>query len=143
MRIPRQLKRELAVESRLMILVVEDEPLIGVAVQDALESAGYQVELFSSGNEAIDQLEVETFTPSGLITDIRLRESANGWEVARRARELHPMIPVVYMTGDSAMDHSAQGVPDSVMVQKPFAAVQIVTAIAQLLNALPPTAPQP
>lgn len=130
-------------ESRLIILVVEDEPLIGIAVQDALESAGYEVELLNSGNEAIARLEVDTFKPSGLITDIRLRESASGWDIARRARELHPMIPVVYMSGDSAMDHSAQGVPDSVMVQKPFAAVQIVTAIAQLLNALPPSPPQP
>jgi hypothetical protein len=52
----------------------------------------------------------------------------------RRARELDPDITVVYMTGDSAADWSSKGVPNSVLITKPFAPVQIVTAISQLLN---------
>ena len=59
----------------------------------------------------------------------------NGWAVAHRARELHPDVPVIYMTGGSAADWSANGVPNSILVPKPFAPAQIVTAVAQLLNA--------
>jgi hypothetical protein len=43
------------------------------------------------------------------------------------------------MSGDSAGDHTSQGVPDSIMVQKPFAAAQIVTAVSTLINKLPPS----
>ena len=69
-----------------------------------------------------------------LITDIRMGEGPDGWEIARRARELNPRLPVIYMSGDSAADWSAQGVPGSIMLQKPFASAQIVTAVASLIN---------
>jgi hypothetical protein len=38
------------------------------------------------------------------------------------------------MSGDSAMDWTAQGVPKSVTVAKPFAMSRISTATASLLN---------
>jgi DNA-binding response OmpR family regulator len=69
-----------------------------------------------------------------LITDIQLGTGPNGWEVGRRAREVVPGLPVVYMSGDSAHDWTAQGVPESVMLQKPFVIAQLVTAITTLLN---------
>lgn len=50
------------------------------------------------------------------------------------AREAKPDIAVVYMSGDSAHLWSAHGVPDSVMVAKPFALSQIVVALASQLN---------
>jgi len=75
-----------------------------------------------------------------LVTDINLQAELSGWDVAKRARELSPEIPVVYMTGDSANQWSSHGVPNSVLLQKPFAPAQVVTAISQLLNQMPPPA---
>jgi hypothetical protein len=43
------------------------------------------------------------------------------------------------MTGTHAENWAAHGVPNSVMVTKPFASVQVVTAISQLLNAKSPS----
>jgi hypothetical protein len=51
------------------------------------------------------------------------------------AREINPSFPVVYMSGDSAEDWASQGVPNSIMLSKPFAPAQLVTAVSQLLNA--------
>ena len=74
-----------------------------------------------------------------LITDIRLASSPiTGWDVARRARELQPDLPVVYITGDSGHHWNSEGVPNSVLVMKPFAVAQVVTAVSQLLNAVRP-----
>ena len=71
-----------------------------------------------------------------LITDVNLgRGKLTGWEVAKRARELSPSMPVVYMTGDGGSDWAANGVPNSVLLLKPFAPAQAVTAVSQLLNA--------
>jgi hypothetical protein len=43
------------------------------------------------------------------------------------------------MTGDSAADWTAEGVPNSILVQKPFAFTQVVTAISTLLNGMVPS----
>lgn len=70
----------------------------------------------------------------GLITDVDLGGGPSGWDVARHAREILPDIPVIYITGGSADEWSAQGVPGSILVAKPFAPAQIISAIASLLN---------
>jgi len=70
-----------------------------------------------------------------LVTDISLRGKIDGWEVARQAREIDPEFPVVYISGGSAAEWPSKGVPNSVMVPKPFAPAQLVTAISNLLNA--------
>ena len=43
-------------------------------------------------------------------------------------------MPVVYMTGGSGHDWEAEGVPNSILVPKPFAPAQIISAVTTLLN---------
>ena len=50
------------------------------------------------------------------------------------ARELAPAMPIVYMSGDSTHEWASQGVPGSVMLAKPFAPAQLVTAVATLVT---------
>ncbi len=38
------------------------------------------------------------------------------------------------MSGDSAYDWSANGVPESIMLRKPFVFAQLITALTTLLN---------
>jgi DNA-binding response OmpR family regulator len=76
-----------------------------------------------------------------LVADIGLRGKIDGWEVARQAREIDPEFPVVYMSGASAADWPSKGVPNSIMLEKPFAPAQLVTAVSNLLNSGSPTAP--
>jgi DNA-binding response OmpR family regulator len=71
---------------------------------------------------------------SGVITDIKLGAGPSGWDVARHARGLRPELPVVYATADSAHNWPVRGVPKSVVVQKPYASAQLVTAISTLLT---------
>ena len=70
-----------------------------------------------------------------LVTDIGLRRQIDGWEVAQQAREIDPAFPIVYMSGAHAEDWASKGVPNSIMLAKPFAPAQLVTAVSQLLNA--------
>lgn len=118
----------------IVLLLVDDEALILHLLEDALIEAGYVVISAANGVEAIASLDNPENDLAGLITDIRMGDGANGWEVARHARELVPTFPVVYMTGDSAADWASQGVPNSAIVQKPFATAQVITAISNLLN---------
>jgi DNA-binding response OmpR family regulator len=122
-----------------IILVVEDETLLQDMVQEALDEGGFRADIIASGEEAIATLQAHQGKHRALITDINLRGPLTGWDVAKRARELNPDIPVIYMTGAGADQWPSLGVPNSLLLNKPFAPAQIVTAVAQLLNAAPPT----
>ena len=121
--------------SEPLILLVEDEPLVLLVAQDALEAGGYVVLPATSGPEAVAALDRQHGEFVGLVTDIRLGSPPNGWDVARHARELRGDLPVVYTTADSAPEWSVQGVPNSAVVQKPYAGAQLLTAISTLITA--------
>jgi DNA-binding response OmpR family regulator len=120
-------------------LVVEDDHFIRELVEEALSDGGFEKQMVSSGEEAVDLLEDDQRHFRALLTDVNLRGELTGWDVAKRARELFPNMPVVYMSGAAAEQWPSHGVPNSVLLQKPFAPAQVVTAISQLLNQAPAT----
>lgn len=120
--------------ARPTILVVDDEALVAQLIEETLEEAGFQVIVALSFAEAILALESAPADLAGLVTDVNLGKETSGWDLARRARELIPAIPVVYVTGDSGHEWPAFGVPQSVVITKPFAAAQITVALAGLAN---------
>jgi DNA-binding response OmpR family regulator len=90
----------------------------------------------SSGENAVELLDASDGRYRALVTDINLgRDKVDGWDVARHAREIDPDFPVVYMSGKDADDWASKGVPNSIMLAKPFAPAQLVTAVSQLVNA--------
>lgn len=117
------------------ILIVDDEPILVMTMEEALVEAGFDVLPASSADDALGQLEAKLPDIRALVTDIRMPGTVSGWELARRARELNPRLAVVYVTGDNATDWPHEGVPRSLVLNKPFAYPQLVTAISNLLNA--------
>jgi DNA-binding response OmpR family regulator len=130
------------VEELLSILVIEDDQMIQSLVEDALSDGGFEPAIAASGEEAVTLLKGDKTKYRALVTDINLRGTMDGWEVAKQAREIDPEFPVIYMTGAAAEQWASRGVPNSIILTKPFAPAQLVTAVSQLLNAgSPPTAP--
>jgi len=129
------------VEDLPVILVVEDDQSIQSIVEESLTEGGFGTAMAPSGEAAVSLLNAGDGKYRALVTDINLgRDKMDGWEVARHAREINPEFPVVYMSGDSASNWASKGVPNSIMLEKPFAPAQLVTAVSQLLNkGTPPT----
>jgi DNA-binding response OmpR family regulator len=117
-----------------ILLMVEDEPSIQVIVEDALKEAGFETALAQSAEEAVTLLKGKVMDYRALVTDINLRGRMTGWGVAKKARQIDPEFPIVYMTGTAADDWASHGVPNSIVLVKPFAPAQLVTAVSQLLN---------
>jgi CheY-like chemotaxis protein len=115
------------------VLVVDDEVLIRNFVEFTLVEAGFDV-LAVVPEEALATLNEQGATVRALITDIGTGSGISGWDIAAHARELHPQMPVVYLSGLSAGDLPVQGVPDSLMLQKPVTSAQVVAAVGGLLN---------
>ena len=101
------------------------------------------------GRSAIDSLEVTVIVHPGeeaigllnanryhvLIIDVAFgRDQVKGWAVARRARAFNSTLPVIYITGGNPDEWSIQGVPNSILLRKPFAPAQLLIAVSQLLN---------
>ena len=126
-------------EDQLVILVIEDDQAIQTIVDEALTEGGFEPAIAASGEEAVTLLKAGLIKYRALVTDIGLRGRIDGWEVAQQAREIDPAFPIVYMSGAHAEDWASKGVPNSVMLAKPFAPAQLVTAVSQLLNSGPPT----
>ena len=116
----------------ILVFVVEDEEVIQHILEDALSDGGFTVKNASSAEEALAILDQEGHDFKALITDVNLPGQLTGWDVAKRAREINDLIPVIYMTGASAHDWGSKGVPNSLLLTKPFAVAQVVTAVAQM-----------
>jgi two-component system OmpR family response regulator len=116
------------------VLVVEDEAMILLDLESALQEAGFEVVCAKSSAEAIAAFDLEPDHFIALISDVRLGPGISGWQVARHLRKARPMMPVIFVSGDSAGDWHAEGVPNSIMISKPFVHPQIITAISTLLN---------
>ena len=122
-----------------VILVIDDDHVIQGIVEEALSDGGFQPAIAASAEEALTLLRGNQGKYRALVTDINLPGKLDGWEVARQVREIDPAFPMIYMTGDSADQWAANGVPNSILLQKPFAPAQLVTAVSQLLNTGTPT----
>ena len=119
----------------LEILVVEDDQAIQSLVVDALSDGSFEPAIASSGEEALTMLSGRQTVYRMLVIDIKLgKDRIQGWDVARRARAIKSNLPVIYITGAGPEEWAIQGVPNSILLSKPFAPAQLTTAVSQLLN---------
>ncbi len=122
-------------QTKILVFLVEDEFLMREPLRAALQLAGFSVAVSVDADTALSLLDSQATKLDVLITDINLGPSkSNGWDVAIRARELQPELPVIYMTGASAHEWSTRGVPRSVLLPKPVTPKEVVAALAKLLQ---------
>jgi CheY-like chemotaxis protein len=107
----------------LVVLVVEDEPLVRGNVVECLQNAGYVVVETESGEEAI-AFGKSDMSIDIVFTDINLAGAANGWDVAEAFRVERPKVPVLYTSGKPV--NPFRRIPGSVFVAKPYQVDEIV-----------------
>ncbi|WP_437204571.1 sigma-54-dependent transcriptional regulator [Planctomicrobium sp. SH664] len=125
------------------ILVIDDEPAICWAFDQALSDQGHEVCIASTAESALS--EIERFEPDAILLDYRL-PGMNGLSALKQLRETRRQTPVVLMTAfgslDLAVDALGEGAFD--YLPKPFDledAVQLVSrALASRTAKVAPTA---
>jgi DNA-binding response OmpR family regulator len=120
--------------SSILLLLVEDEVLILDTLEVALTDGGYEVVKSHDGTTALKEIEADAARFRAIVTDVNLGNGPDGWMIGQRAREIAPAMPIVYMTGDSAHEWASKGVPGSVILAKPFAPAQLITAVSALVT---------
>jgi len=124
---------------RILVLVVDDDHNIQTLVEEARSDGGFQAAVTHSGERAISLLRNDGSHYRAVVTDINLSGKTVGWDIGRTAREIDPAMPIIYMTGTHGEDWASKGVPNSILLVKPFAPAQLVTALSNLLNAASPS----
>jgi two-component system cell cycle sensor histidine kinase/response regulator CckA len=97
------------------LLVVDDDDGVLKLVCSVLSREGHKVLSAHDGSEALELVQAHGKEIDVLVTDIRM-PGLGGHELAKAARDLHPRIGVIYMTGFS----EEQFEPEAVALRKPF-----------------------
>lgn len=104
----------------MKILVVEDESIVSLDIQIALESFGYSVtDTVENFDDAIKS--VKENEPQLILMDINLVNSKDGIEVAHAVQKINN-IPIIYLTAfcdDMTIERAVQTNPLAYMI-KPF-----------------------
>ena len=77
------------------IVIVDDEEDILSPLKQMLTSESHQVDAFSSGRQALDYF--QTKTADLAIFDIKMPQM-DGYELLKSVRQLHPNIPVIFLS---------------------------------------------
>jgi len=123
------------------ILVVDDEPHIGLLLRLQLESRGYELRLARSLFEARAALLDDAERPDGVLLDLHLPDGS-GVELLRelRARPATKTLPIIILTaeGEERVLQEARSL-GAATVTKPFSPSKLTAQVAALLG----DAPQP
>lgn len=82
-------------------LVEDDETLLEIA-KHHLKEAGYKVESYISGEEALDNLKNDR--PDLILTDLILDGNMNGDELLFKIRETNQALPLILMTANGSVE---------------------------------------
>ena len=83
-------------DTRLRVLVVDDEPTILMMLKKLLQPAGYEVQTAESGREGLRAFQQGTWD---LVTVDRAMPEMNGEETATQMRNIAPEVPIILITG--------------------------------------------
>ena len=115
------------------ILVVDDEAHVRSMIGATLERQGYDVQMASSGREAYETLELNSFDL--VLTDIVMQDG-NGIVLLERVRAQQPHLPVVMVTAihdiSVAIDSMRRGAYDYLL--KPFEREHLVSTVQRALE---------
>jgi PAS domain S-box-containing protein len=118
-----------------VILVVEDDQDVRTYLSEALRALGYQVIAVANAQAAMPVLEHPSRRIDLLLTDV-VMPGMNGRELGQRARQIRPMLRVLYMTGYSrnAVVHHGRLDEGVELLQKPIAQSRLAARIRDLLD---------
>jgi len=118
---------------RIRVLVVDEEAPLTDLLTLALQFEGWNVETLATGNDAVAV--ARRFLPDAILLDMMLPD-VNGVEVVERLRESGITVPVIFLTGRSALEDRlaafAAGGDD--YITKPFSLEEVTDRLRDVFR---------
>jgi DNA-binding NtrC family response regulator len=117
---------------RTPLLVIDDEPNILITLRRALELEGYEVDVAGSGRLGLQKLADRDFDL--VMLDVQMPE-IDGLQTLKLAKEQHPELPIVMMSGHATIDTAVQatklGAHD--FIEKPLSTEKVLLTVQNAL----------
>jgi len=115
------------------VLIVDDDPEFGVVAQNLVEIEGFSARLATSGAEALQLCDDESFDV--ILLDLMLGD-AFGINVLREIRGRAPDLPVIVVTAHGSMESAAEAVQAEAFdyLGKPFRSAELIGALHRALE---------
>lgn len=94
-------------DSAVLVLVVDDDPMIRQLLNEALTMEGYQATTAEDGEKALQALEKHAVDV--IITDLSM-PGMNGLELIRRTNIDHPHVPKIIITGAGTLENAIEAI---------------------------------
>ena len=118
--------------SKIKVLVVEDEPLVLMSTVDFLQDEGFTVLEANSADQAIALLEANP-SVSILFTDVDMPGSMDGLKLSAAVRNRWPPVRIVVTSGHRMVDIT--DLPDGgVFFSKPYRHNEIAASFRELMS---------
>src|ERR1700733_12807413 len=95
---------------RPSILIVDDDSDLRLTLCEYAESLNLAVTTAPNGTEAIRLLQNRAYTFDIVLTDLMMPPGPNGLEVLRVAKQTHPFVYVLIMTGFSSIETAIESI---------------------------------
>jgi two-component system cell cycle sensor histidine kinase/response regulator CckA len=119
---------------RRRVLIVDDEEPVRMFVDRVLRGAGYETALACDGATALGQAS-KPGSFDVVVTDLMMPQM-NGGELARRLREVDPLVKVLYLTGfsDHLFKEKVTLWADEAFLDKPCSIKGLLEAVSLLVT---------
>jgi DNA-binding NtrC family response regulator len=121
-------------DSKLKILILDDEEIVVVRLKPALEKEGYIVETFTDSRQAKERLNQQKFDI--VVTDLKMA-NIDGMQLFRFIKEKWPSTEVIIISGFATLEIAREALQAGVrdVIAKPFK----ISQIKELINKIAAT----
>ena len=118
-----------------VVLLVEDEAPVRAFASRALAHRGFKVIEASNAEDALEMLKDSNLKVDVFVTDV-VMPGLDGPSWVRKARDMRPDVPVVFMSGYAEDVFKSQGarIKSSAFLAKPFSLVELTSIVNQQLT---------
>jgi DNA-binding NtrC family response regulator len=127
--------KEMVMGGPFIILILDDESMVGQRLKPALEKEGYRVETFTDPKDAVARLDEKNFDV--VVTDICM-EGLDGMEVLARIRQRSADTKVIMITGFATLEMAHESLKQGAFdfIAKPFRIGKIRDTIFKAVKVL-------
>jgi len=120
-------------ETKIKILLAEDEPSLGLLIKESLITKNFEVILCPNGEDAYQKYKTEE--PQILILDVMM-PIKDGFTLAKEIRTEDETIPILFLTAKSQVKDVVEGfeIGGNDYLKKPFSMEELVVRINALLK---------
>ncbi len=123
----------MALNSKIRVLLAEDEVSLGTIIQESLESRDFSVTLCTDGQKTWELYRREK--PDVLVLDVMMPKK-DGFSLAAEIRKIDPYTPLIFLTSKSQTEDVVKGfgLGANDYIRKPFSMEELIVRIKAQLD---------